>query len=102
MSTLDPHAPTRTDRIALSNELFELAEAFIEEARAWNFPDAKIALSRSTNTLAPLARHVLSADTDFAKATAYAEAARLILDNVRACRRFFTAVFTEPTRGPKR
>lgn len=99
MSTLDPHAPTLTDRVALSNELYELAESFLFEAQQWTSTDARQQCARSGRITAEIARQLLSGRADYAKATAYVEAGRLILANVVACRRFFTAALTKPTRG---
>ncbi|KNY06858.1 hypothetical protein [Microbacterium sp. GCS4] len=99
MTTLDPHAPTNTDRIALSNELYELAESFLLEAQQWTSTDAQQQCARSGRTTAEIARQLLSGRADYAKATAYAEAGRLILANVVACRRFFTSMLTPPSRG---
>lgn len=99
MSTLDPHAPTNTDRIALANGLYELAESFLLEATLWKDDDAMELLARTGRKLAEVARAVPSGAADYPKANAYAEAADLILKNVTACRRFFTSVLTPPTRG---
>lgn len=99
MTTLDPHAPTNTDRIALSNQLYELAESFLLEAQQWTSTDAQQQCARSGRTTAEIARQLLAGRADFAKATAYAEAAQLILANVTACRRFFTSMLTPPSRG---
>lgn len=99
MTTLDPHAPTNTDRIALSNQLYELAESFLDEAQLWTSTDAQHQCARSGRIIAEIARQILAGRADYAKATAYAEASTLILANVTACRRFFTATLTKPTRG---
>lgn len=99
MTTLDPHAPTNTDRIGLSNQLYELAESFLLEAQLWSSTDAQRRCAESGRTIAEIARQVLAGRADFTKATAYAEASQLILANVTACRRFFTATLTKPTRG---
>ncbi|MEV4738528.1 MULTISPECIES: hypothetical protein [unclassified Microbacterium] len=99
MTTLDPHAPTNTDRIALSNQLYELAESFLLEAQLWTSTDAQQQCARSGRTIAEIARQLLAGRADFAKATAYADASKLILDNVIACRRFFTSMLTPPSRG---
>ena len=96
MSTLDPHAPNNTDRIALSNQLYELAESFALEATLWPQPEAQLNLARSGRQLAEVARQLLSARADFAKAQAFAEAATLIYRNVVATRRFFAALMHEP------
>lgn len=102
MSTLDPHAPTLTDRIALSNQLYELAEGFMLEATLWKSSNARLNCARSGRQLAEVARQLLSGRANYAKAQAFAEAASLILRNVIATRRFFTSVLAEPTRGAKR
>jgi hypothetical protein len=98
MSTTDPEI-TNTDRIALSNHLYELAESFQLEASVWTSPDAQLNCARTARKLVEVARHLLSGRADYAKATAYSEAAALILANVVACRRFFTSVLTPPSRG---
>lgn len=99
MSTLDPHAPTLTDRIALSNQLYELAEGFALEATLWTSSDAKLNCARSGRMLTEVARQLLAGRADYAKAQAFDEAAKLILANVVATRRFFTSLLTPPTRG---
>lgn len=99
MSTLDPHAPTHTDRIALSNQLYELAESFALEVTLWSSPDARLNLARSGRQLTEVARLLIAGRADYAKAQAFAEAATLIYRNVVATRRFFAAVMHEPTRS---
>lgn len=99
MSTLDPHAPNNTDRIALSNQLYELAESFALEATLWTSPDAQLNCARSGRQLAEVARLLIAGRADFAKAQAFADAATMIYRSVIAARRFFTAVMTPPTRG---
>ncbi|MEV8265953.1 hypothetical protein AB0P00_17585 [Microbacterium sp. NPDC077057] len=99
MSTLDPHAPTNVDRIALSNQLYELAESFLLEAQLWTDTDAQHGCARSGRQLAEVARQLLSGRADYTKAQAFAEAATLIYRNVSGCRRFFTSILTPPTRG---
>lgn len=99
MSTLDPHAPTLTDRIALSNQLYELAESFALEATLWTSTDAQTNCARSGRQLAEVARLLISGRANYAKAQAFAEAATLIYRNVVACRRFFASMLTPPTRG---
>lgn len=94
MSTLDPHAPTNTDRIALANHLYELAESFLLEATLWKDDEAKVNLARTGRKLAEVARALPSGAADYPKSNAYAEAADFILKNVIACRRFFTTVLT--------
>lgn len=99
MSTLDPHAPTNTDRIALSNQLYELAESFALEATLWADAEAKLGCARSGRQLAEVARQLIAGRADFAKAQAFADAAGLIYRNVVATRQFFTSITTQPTRG---
>lgn len=102
MSITDPHAPTNTDRIALSNQLYELAESFALEATLWKADQAKLNLARSGRQLAEVARQLLSRRADFAKAQAFADAATSIYRSVVACRRFLTSTLAEPTRGAQR
>lgn len=99
MSTIDPHAPTNTDRIALSNQLYELAESFALEATLWKDSDAKLNCARSGRQLAEVARQLLGGRANFAKAQAFADAATSIYRSVVACRRFLTSTLTPPTRG---
>lgn len=97
MSTLDPHAPTNVDRIALSNQLYELAESFALEATLWRNADAKLNLARSGRQLAEVARQLIAGRADYAKAHAFADAATSIYRSVVAARRFLTATLPEPT-----
>lgn len=99
MTTTDPHAPTATDRIALSNHLYELAESFALEATLWSSPEASLNCARSGRQLAEVARHVVAGRADMAKAQAFADAATMIYRSVVGARRFFTAVLAPPTRG---
>lgn len=99
MSTLDPHAPTLTDRLALSNQLWELAESFALEATMWKDSDAKVSCARSARQLAEVARQLIAGRADYAKATAFADAATMIYRSVVSCRRFLTATLTPPSRG---
>lgn len=99
MSTIDPHAPTNTDRIALSNQLYELAESFALEATLGKDSDAKLNCARSGRQLAEVARQLLGGRANFAKAQAFADAATSIYRSVVACRRFLTSTLTPPTRG---
>lgn len=99
MSTPDPHAPTKVDRIALSNHLYELAESFALEATLWTSTDAQLNCARSGRQLAEVARHVVAGRADMAKAQAFADAATMIYRSVVGSRRFFTSVLTPPSRG---
>lgn len=84
-----------TDRIALSSELSCIAERFAIEATLWALPEAKSECQRVAGYLATLSRNVLTGgDVDIVNA--YAEASRLLIDNVVGVRRFFQTITTEP------
>lgn len=99
MSSRDPHAPTNVDRIALSNQLYELAESFALEATLWSSDDARLNCARSGRQLAEVARNVVAGRADMAKAQAFADAATMIYRSVVGSRRFFTSVLTPPVEG---
>ncbi|WP_067200155.1 hypothetical protein [Microbacterium sp. XT11] len=98
MST-DAHEPTNTDRIALANALYELAESFALEATLWTSSDAQHNCARTGRLLAEIARQLIAGRANYDKAKAFEDAGRLIHANVVACRRFFTSLLTPPTRG---
>jgi len=84
-----------TDRIALSAELSCIAERFAIEASLWALPDARRECERVAGYLATLSRNVLTGgDVDIV--SAYAEASRLLIDNVVGVRRFFQTITTQP------
>lgn len=84
-----------TDRIALSSELSCIAERFAIEASLWALPEAKSECQRVAGYLATLSRNVLTGG-DKSVITAYAEAARLLIDNIVGVRRFFQTINTQP------
>lgn len=84
-----------TDRIALSSELACLAERFAIEATLWALPEAKSECQRVAGYLATLGRNVLTSG-DVEIVSAYAEASRLLIDNVVGVRRFFQTINTQP------
>lgn len=88
--------PTNTDRIALSNNLYELAESFALEATLWTSSDAQLQCARTGRLLAEVARQLLSGRADYTKAEAFQDAATLLLANVVGCRRFFASLLTPP------
>lgn len=90
--------PTNTDRIALSNHLYELAEEFTAEADRWTAENAKAECERIARLLAEIARGVLSGAANYAKAEAFREAATVIAAHVIGARRFFDAL-RAPGRG---
>lgn len=85
-----------TDHLALSEELYCIAEQFTIEANMWKLPEAKAECSRVAMTLADLARGVVNGNTDIAHADAFARAGATILGNIVATRRFFTSIITPP------
>ena len=88
---------TLTDRVALSNGLYEVAESMILEAELWTESQYMPAdLRRQARKLGEIARHVLTGTADFAKAEAFNEAGRLILGRAIAARRFFESLNTPP------
>lgn len=87
--------PTALDRIALSNELYALAEHFTLEAEKWKDPDARAQLRHDANLLATIARAMLTT-ADYDRGLAYADVAATAIRNVEGARRFLTAVNTPP------
>lgn len=85
-----------TERIALSNELSNLAERFAIEATLWALPEAKAECARVARYLAQLARAALSSNGNVEVINAYAEASRVLIDHVVGVRRFFHAVGMHP------
>lgn len=84
-----------TDRIALSHELSCISERFAIEASLWAMAEARQECERVARYLAELSRAVLTGG-DVAIVSAYAEASRLLIDNVVGTRRFFQTILTEP------
>lgn len=85
-----------TDRIALSHELSCISERFAIEATLWSLVEARQECERVARYLAQLSRSVLTGgDVDIV--SAYAEASRLLIDNVVGVRRFFHTIITEPS-----
>ncbi|WP_298038350.1 hypothetical protein [uncultured Microbacterium sp.] len=77
------------DRIALSNELYELSERFAMEAVLWTPQAAHDECVRVARTLAQIARGVISGAADFRKAEAFRDAARMLSEYVVGARRLF-------------
>lgn len=84
-----------TDRVALSAELSCISERFAIEASLWAVPGATAECERVARYLAQLSRTVLTGG-DPAIIDAYAEASRLLIDNIVGVRRFFQTITTEP------
>lgn len=84
-------APTLTDRVALSNALYELAESCALEASMWLGGRLKAELNRSATLLGRLARNSLVARVDHAKAEAYLDAGQRMLASAQAARRLLAA-----------
>lgn len=84
---------TVTDRVALSNDLFELSEAFADEAKRWR-PTARRELERNSRLLAEIARGVLSGAADFQRAEAFADAGATTLVGTQEQRHALTARVT--------
>lgn len=99
MTTPTPRPTIDTDRLALSEECYQLAENFTVEANMWKLPEAKKELSRVALTMAELGRGIVSGAAEPVRADAFIRAAALILGNVVATRRFFTAIVHEPSAG---
>jgi hypothetical protein len=85
-----------TERVALSNELSTLAERFAIEATLWKLSEAKSECERVARYLAQLARAALS-NGDIEVINAYAEASRILIDNVVGTRRFFHVIGMHPS-----
>ena len=94
MSTID----LDTERVALSNELSNLAERFAIEATLWALPEAKAECDRVARYLAQLARAALS-NGNVEVINAYAEASRVLIDHIVGVRRFFHVIGTHPKVG---
>lgn len=84
------------DRVALSNELAELAEKFAAEAQLWKLPEAQAECERTARHLAELARVALWQQSNIETLTAYADAARLLAAHIEGTRRFFKIILTPP------
>lgn len=91
---------TRTDRIALSNALYALAERFTDHARRWR-PETGVPrdLLRQARTLAQLGRAVISPTYEYARAEAFYSAGESILRDEEAAWQFFRTVSTPPSRS---
>lgn len=91
------HVITRTDRIALSNALYETAESFATFAQRWRqqtgIPDD---MRRQARLLAEVARAVLGTGYEYQRAEAFLDAGTRILANERAAWEFFRCVSTPP------
>lgn len=89
------------DRIAVSNELFEISERFMLEATLWSEPGCRVELERVARHLSVIARRTLTAG-DIEVADAYARSADLLMRNIEGTRRFFRTVLTPPSvRTPR-
>ncbi|TFV82031.1 hypothetical protein E4V99_13945 [Microbacterium sp. dk485] len=83
------------ERIATSNVLFEMADRFATESTLWAERDAVRNLTRTARHLSQLARQTLTGgDPDIA--TAYADAADLLIRNIEGARRFLHCLDTPP------
>lgn len=102
MTTPTTQATPDTDRLALSQELYTLAENFAAEAQLWKEPHARNECMRCANRLADLARHIARGDGDLDTADAYARAGATIYSNVVGTRRFFTSIIHLPLSETKR
>lgn len=94
MTSIAP-AMIDTDRIALSHELSATSERFAIEASLWRLPEAKAECERVAGYLATLSRNVLTGG-EIEIVAAYADASRLLIDNIVGTRRFFQIINTPP------
>ena len=90
-----PQPDLDTDRIAVSSELFDLADRFAVEATMWAEASSKANLARGARHLAQLARGVLTVG-DIEVARAYADAGRTLMGNIEGARRFLLCLDTPP------
>lgn len=93
---------TRTDRIAISNALYELAERYAERSKLWP-PTSPMPedMRRKARTLSQIARAVLSPTFEYARAEAFYDAGCKVLDREIAAWDFFRSVSTHPTGGKR-
>lgn len=93
---------TLTDRVALSNDLYELSESFIAEAMRWR-PSKRRDIERNSRVLAELARGVLSGAANYQRAEAFADAGAILLAETQGQRKTIAAqLFTVDHRKPRR
>lgn len=85
------------ERIALSNQLFDLSESFELEASLWLDGDRRETLARGARLLAEIARNTLGHRADLEVADAYVTAGIKIVSEVARARRFLTGIDTLPT-----
>lgn len=88
---------TLTDRVALSNDLFELSESFTVEAKLWR-PSSRRELERSSRVLAELARGVLSGAANYQRAEAFADAGAVLLAETVGQRKTITRRVTRTVK----
>lgn len=92
---------TQTDRISLSNDLYALADALMQEAERWAV-NMRPLIERGARHLADLARHALNERSDFAVLEAYHDAGHVMLREVAGRRHLIDAVTIKPnTRARK-
>lgn len=93
---------TRTDRIALSNALYALAERYADRSKLWP-PTSPIPedLRRKARMLSTVARAVLSPSYEYARADAFYDAGCRVLDREIAAHEFFRSVNAHPTGGKR-
>lgn len=81
-----------TEALALSNQLFDLADSFLQEARLWLAPAARDELTRTAQLLAEIARATLRRHADLQVADSFAEAGLELIQHITATRRFLTGL----------
>lgn len=89
---------TLTDRVALGNDLYELAESLTVEAKSWR-PSQRRELERMSRVLAEIARGVVSGAAEYQRAEAFADAGAVLLAETQKRR---TEITRRVTRTVKR
>lgn len=84
-----------TDRVALSNELYELSDRFLAEIDHWKDINLIAELGRNARLLAELARHALTIG-DLTVADAYARSADLSIRRIQSNRKAIENITYQP------
>lgn len=93
---------TRTDRIALSNALYALAERFAERSKLWpSTSTMRPDMQRKARMLSEVARATLSPIYEYDRADAFYDAGCKVLDREIAAYEFFRSVNAHPTGGKR-
>lgn len=93
---------TLTDRVALSNDLYEIAGSLADEAKLWR-PSQRREIERSSRLLAELARGVVSGAADFQRAEAFADAGAVLVAETQTHRKAIAgSLITTGHRKPRR